>query len=101
MSLSGQPLSESLQTAALDLQTVKIILYNLLCLMKHMHSANIVHRDVSAMNVSVDTKGQVMIRDFSSARTLPASVRGKHNGQSSKVRASVFKNFAGKQLTPD
>lgn len=67
-----------------------MILYCLLCGLKLMHSANIVHRDIKPGNILLDTEC-VQICDFGLARTLPQSSQGKHGGNSIKVRDSELK----------
>lgn len=47
------------------------ILYNLLCAMNFMHSANIVHRDIKPSNILIDGQCGVKICDFGLSRTLP------------------------------
>ena len=48
------------------------ILYNLLCSIKFIHSANIVHRDLKPSNILIDSQCGVKICDFGLSRTLPA-----------------------------
>lgn len=90
MTLGGENLREHMKASEVTLESVKAMLYNTLCAFKALHSANIVQRDVKSLNLLVGSKGDVMVCDFGLARTLPESVRGKHNGQSSKVRYSVL-----------
>ena len=52
-------------------QHVITILYNLLCSVKFMHSANIVHRDMKPSNILIDGQCGVKICDFGLSRTLP------------------------------
>lgn len=52
-------------------QHVITILYNLLCSIKFMHSANIVHRDLKPSNILIDGQCGVKICDFGLSRTLP------------------------------
>jgi mitogen-activated protein kinase 1/3 len=47
------------------------IIYNLLCAMNFMHSANIVHRDIKPSNILIDGQCGVKICDFGLSRTLP------------------------------
>lgn len=71
---------------------MKKALYSLLCGLKWMHSANIVHRDIKLSNILIDKRG-LSLCDFGMSRTLPASSRGKHNGNSIKVRDSCIKKY--------
>jgi serine/threonine protein kinase len=52
-----------------------IILYNLLCCMNFVHSSNIIHRDISPVNLLIDEECQVRICDFGKARLLPYKTR--------------------------
>ena len=49
---------------------IKTILYNLLCGLKYIHSANIVHRDIKPANVLVNQDCTAKICDFGLARQL-------------------------------
>jgi len=46
-----------------------IILYNLLCALNFMHSANVMHRDIKPANILIDANCGVKICDFGLART--------------------------------
>lgn len=48
-----------------------IILYNMLCGMKYLHSAGVIHRDIKPGNILIDGKCQVQYCDFGLARTMP------------------------------
>lgn len=50
---------------------VKILLYNQLCSLKFLHSANLVHRDIKPANMLLDDQCRVMICDFGLARSVP------------------------------
>lgn len=49
------------------------IFYNLLCAVKYMHSAGIMHRDLKPGNVLMDGQCFVKICDFGLARTFPTN----------------------------
>ena len=53
----------------LDEEHVKCLLYNMLCAMNYLHSANIKHRDIKPANILVDDECQVKLCDFGLART--------------------------------
>ena len=52
-----------------DEEHVICLIYNILCSMNFMHTANIVHRDIKPANILVDDDCLVKICDFGLART--------------------------------
>lgn len=54
----------------LDEQHIITILYNMLCAIKFLHSANIIHRDLKPANLLIDNTCSVKICDFGLARSL-------------------------------
>ena len=55
----------------LDKHHVRNIIYNLLCALNFLTSANVIHRDVKPGNILMNKYCQVRICDFGLARTLP------------------------------
>ena len=49
---------------------MKIVLYNMLCSLKFIHSANIMHRDIKPDNFLLSSEGYVKITDFGLSRTM-------------------------------
>ena len=47
------------------------ILYNSLCALNFIHSANIIHRDIKPSNFLIDSNCNIKICDFGLARTMP------------------------------
>lgn len=52
-----------------DDEHVTYIMYNLLCGLNFLHSANIMHRDIKPANILVDSECRVKICDFGLSRT--------------------------------
>lgn len=50
---------------------VVTILYNLLCSLNYLHSANIIHRDMKPGNILINGECAVKICDFGISRTVP------------------------------
>lgn len=61
------------QGTLLDEQHIITILYNMLCAVKFLHSANIIHRDLKPANLLIDSTCSVKICDFGLARSLKSS----------------------------
>lgn len=69
-----------------------LILYNLACALKVLHSANIMHRDIKTSNILVDEDCNIKICDFGLSRSMPESCVGKGSGNSKRLRDSVAKS---------
>jgi len=46
------------------------VVYNLLCAVKYLHSANVLHRDLKPANILVNEDCSVKICDFGLARSI-------------------------------
>jgi len=53
------------------------ILYNMLCALNFLHSANIMHRDIKPANLLVDADCRVKICDFGLSRSQPVPERAQ------------------------
>lgn len=62
------------------------ILYNLLCGINFLHSADVIHRDLKPSNVLIDKECTVTICDFGLARTI--SSRHRRLGRSNNYTRS-------------
>ena len=54
----------------IDEKEILKLMYNLLCGMKFMHSAGIMHRDVKPDNILINKNGNVMFCDFGMSRGM-------------------------------
>lgn len=81
------------QTPKVDLSESHVIqiTYNLLCSLKFLHSANVIHRDLKPGNILIDQDCQTKICDFGLSRSLPESCIGKGSGNSKRMRDSILK----------
>lgn len=76
-------------------ELVSLLIYNILCAVKFLHSLNIIHRDLKPSNILLDSDLNVKICDFGLSRTMPESSFGKGSGNSKRVRDGVFKMKIG------
>lgn len=73
-----------------------LILYNILCGLKFLHSANVLHRDLKPANILIDENCNIKFCDFGLSRTLPQSCLGKGSGNSKRMRDSIIKSGISK-----
>ena len=62
---------DNLVPADFDEDHVKVIIYNILCGLNFINSANIMHRDIKPQNILIDSNCLVTLCDFGLARTIP------------------------------
>ena len=55
---------------AFDEEHATVVLYNILCALNYVHSANIMHRDIKPSNILINDSCQVKLCDFGMARTF-------------------------------
>lgn len=53
--------------------SIRVIVYNILCGMNFIHSANIIHRDLKPANILINPNLDIKICDFGLARSMPSS----------------------------
>ena len=74
------------------------MLYNILCAIKYIHSANVIHRDLKANNILINEDCIIKICDFGISRTLPMTHIGKGSRNSRRIRDAIYKkNFLEKK----
>ena len=61
----------------MDEDHIIIILYNMLCALNFIHSANIIHRDLKPANILIDSNCNVKICDFGLSRVMPKQSNDK------------------------
>lgn len=49
---------------------MNVILYNLICGIKYLHSANIMHRDIKPNNILIDSNCNIKFCDFGLSRNV-------------------------------
>ena len=63
---------------------IKTLLYNMLCSLNFIHSANLIHRDIKPSNFLLNSDCRVMLCDFGLARSMLP--KDKISKQIKKVR---------------
>ena len=53
--------------------SIRVIVYNILCGMNYLHSANVMHRDLKPANILINPNLDIKICDFGLARSMPSS----------------------------
>ena len=51
-------------------ENIKVILYNILCAVNFIHTANIIHRDLKPANILITDESEIRICDFGLARSI-------------------------------
>ena len=83
---------EQFDEVGISREHVNKIIYNCICAIKFLHSANIIHRDIKPSNILIDPDCQVKICDFGLARSLPESCIGQGSGNTKRMRDSIMKS---------
>ena len=94
----AQIFKEKHQQELFSMDQAKLILYNLLCAVNFLHSANVIHRDLKPGNLLItDLKEcRVFLCDFGLARTLPKELSALSKVASPNVQEGKPKEFARK-----
>ena len=72
MEYASLDLKSKLETTKIEwsAQEVKLILYNMLCTINFIHSANIMHRDIKPANILIQDNCKMKFCDFGLSRTI-------------------------------
>ena len=69
--LDMKKLFETMPHTKLSEDHVITILYNMLCSINFLHTANICHRDIKPANILIDANSNIQICDYGLARIMP------------------------------
>jgi len=69
---------------------VTIIMYNLLCAMNFLHTANVMHRDLKPANILIDDECLIKLCDFGMSRTCVEESETESLTPSRKVTSDVI-----------
>ena len=61
-------LLESSKLRSFSEEYVKVVIYNLLCALNFIHSANLIHRDLKPSNIMIDSECKISLCDFGLSR---------------------------------
>ena len=75
----------------IDDSHITTILYNSLCAVNFLHSANILHRDIKPANMLIDSKCTVKICDFGLARVAPS--KDKIDREYEQIQKSYYDKY--------
>lgn len=76
--------------STLDKSHVKNLMYNLLCAVNFLSTANVIHRDIKPGNILMNKFCQIRICDFGLARTLPKTAQDSNGLCPQIIRRNVM-----------
>lgn len=89
--LDFKKLFDTVPKTLLDEDHIITILYNSLCALSYIHSANIIHRDIKPANFLIDSQCNVKICDFGLARVMPQ--QSELEKEVKKVKKKLYRKF--------
>lgn len=66
----------------------RVLLYNMLCSVNFLHTANVAHRDLKPANVLIDSECGITICDFGIARSIEAKKPSSKHTRSKTVHVA-------------
>lgn len=81
------------QKCGMNIDHIRNIMYNFLCAINFLSSANIIHRDLKPANILMNKMCQVKICDFGLARTIPPSQAIINSSTPKLVRENALKSI--------
>ena len=83
----------TLSDRTLTHEQVVTLVYNLLCAIKYLHSANILHRDLKPENILVTEDLEVLLCDFGLSRSLSAPANQERKQRPRELSETCFTRF--------
>lgn len=77
--LDLKQLFSQLTTETFHEEHIKVILYNLLCTVNYLETANVMHRDIKPSNIMINDMCAIKICDFGMARSLPQELASDYD----------------------
>lgn len=85
-----------------DTEQIKFLLYQMICGLRYIHSANILHRDLKPANLLLNSDGSLKICDFGLSRSYSRLNReyidAKHMSKNMEYEETDSAEVAGVQI---
>jgi len=69
------------------------VIYNTILALAFLHEANVIHRDIKASNILIDSEYNIKICDFGLARTLHSFSNDSQTYNSILIRENAYRKF--------